>query len=81
MTDKERKIRSLRTHSEDPLLSFSEVGQQLGVTRTAVAQWAETGRLAYCRLPGGRRRVRQSVVDRIREEIVANGEPEYLRED
>jgi len=81
MTDKERKIRALKTHSEDALLTFSEAGQQLGVTRSAVAQWADTGRLAYCRLPGGRRRVRQSTVDRIRTEIIENGEPEYLREE
>jgi excisionase family DNA binding protein len=76
MTEKERKIRALKSHSEDALLSLAEVASQLGVSRGTVAQWVESRLVAYVRYPGGRRRVRQSTVDRIRTELEANEKPE-----
>lgn|GEM_PF-5348360 len=58
------------TNREDPLLTFKEAAAQVGVSAQTIGVWAtQMGRkrLKTVRLPSGRRKVRQSVIDAILE--------------
>ena len=46
-----------------PHLSVQDVADQLGVARDTVRDWADAGKLACIRTPGGWRRFAQSDVD------------------
>lgn len=68
---------------DDPLLDFKEVAAQLGVDATTIGRWAipnHSGRrrLKTVRLPSGRRKVRQSVVNQI---LLATGQNGDATED
>lgn len=65
------------SHRDDPLLTFKEVAVQIGVSESAVANWVnQTGRrrLKSVRMPSGRRKVRQSVVNEILKATGSNGD-------
>ena len=53
------------THEEDPILNVGEVGRQLGVHRSTIWRWAQTGLLEAIRMPGNRVGVRRSEVNKI----------------
>jgi excisionase family DNA binding protein len=53
------------THEQDPILSCGEVGRQIGVHRTTVWRWAQTGLLESIRMPGNQVGVRKSKVNDI----------------
>lgn len=40
------------THEEDPILTLSEVGRQLGKHHTTIARWCHDGLLKALRIPG-----------------------------
>lgn len=44
-------------------LTPGQVAAMFGVTVGTVGQWAEEGKLAYFKTPGGHRRFRRSTVD------------------
>lgn len=52
------------THQEDPLLSISEVGRQLGKSPQTIARWVLDGLLAAIRMPSGLMGVRKSEVNK-----------------
>lgn len=45
------------------VLSPKQVAEIFGVDAGTVSEWAERGRLAYFRTPGGHRRFRRDAVD------------------
>jgi transposase-like protein len=73
------------SHRDDPLLTFKEVAVQIGVSESTVASWVnQIGRrkLRSVRMPSGRKKVRQSVVNEILKATGSNGESveEYQEE-
>lgn len=48
------------THTEDPLLSLSEVARRLGKSPQTIGRWCDDGLLQIQRMPNGLRSVRQS---------------------
>jgi excisionase family DNA binding protein len=52
---------------DDRLLKPSEVAEVFGVDPKTVVRWANDGRIVSVRLPSGRHRFRQSVVDAVLE--------------
>lgn len=52
------------THEEDPILSLSEVGRQLGKTPTTISNWIRDGLLQAVRMPSGLFGVRKSAVNK-----------------
>lgn len=52
------------SHEEDPLLTLSEVGRQLGKSPQTVGRWCQEKLLEFVRLPSGLIAIRQSVVDK-----------------
>lgn len=52
------------THEEDPILTITEVGRQLGKSHQTVARWCQEGLLNYIRMPGGNFGVRKSEVNK-----------------
>lgn len=66
------------SHREDPLLTFKEVAVQIGVDESTIARWSRQmgrKRLRTVRMPSGRRKVRQSVVDAILQACADDSEP------
>ncbi len=53
-------------------LTPKQVAERFGVTVSAVADWANTGKLAYFRTPGGHRRFRVEDV----ESFIASFDPQ-----
>ena len=53
------------THEEDPILNVGEVGRQLGIHRSTVWRWAQTGLLVAIRMPNNHIGVRKSEVNKI----------------
>ena len=52
--------------SKDDFLTVSEAARELGVAPETVRRYEAQGRLAGERTPGGQRRFRRSVVERLR---------------
>ncbi len=63
--DKGNPDEAPKTHQEDPLLSLSEAGRQLGKSPNTIKRWILDGLLTFCRRPNGLMAVRQSQVDRL----------------
>ena len=55
------------THREDPLLTISDVADQIGRHRNTVSQWIKDGLLASVVDPTGLARIRKSVVNKLLE--------------
>ena len=51
--------------SEDKLLTPRQVADRFAVDPKTVTRWAVTGKLPYIRTPGGHRRYRASVIDKL----------------
>lgn len=54
-------------------LTTGDVAEQLGAHKDSVARWADAGRIACVRSPGGWRMFRQADVDAFAEELAATG--------
>ena len=52
------------TEPMDPLLTFDEAAERLGVTRQRVSQIVAQGSIERILFPGRRARIRQSCIDR-----------------
>lgn len=52
------------THQEDPILTLSEVGRQLGKSFDTINRWCRDGLLQYVRMPSGLFGVRKSEVNK-----------------
>lgn len=52
------------SHDDDPLLSPAEVARRMGRHPQTITNWLNDGLLEHTNEPGGRRRVRLSVVNR-----------------
>jgi len=52
------------THKDDPLLSPTDVGRQLGKSPQTISRWIQDGLLKAIPLPGGRVAVRKSEVNK-----------------
>lgn len=59
-----------RTHGDDPLLTLSQVGELMGVTRQTVSNWVGRGKMRCVRLPGDLPKVYRSEVNRYLQEII-----------
>ncbi len=53
------------THEEDPILKCGDVARQIGVHRTTVWRWAQSGLLESIRMPENHVGVRKSAVNEI----------------
>lgn len=60
------------------LMAPREVAALFGVTSSAVAAWADDGKLEVRRTPGGQRRYVRADVDRLYAESVATGAGEAV---
>lgn len=72
------------TNRQDPLLDFKQVAVQIGVDSSTVARWVNRPgktRLKSVRLPSGRKKIRQSVVNEILKATTSNGDEEYHEEE
>ena len=58
-----KKKRKNVTHDEDPFLSLTEVGRQIGKAPQTVRRWVQDGLILGERRPNGIYAVRQSVVN------------------
>lgn len=52
-----------QSHPEAPDLTPLDVARRMGVTPSTVSRWADEGKLAFFRTPGGQRRFRRSDVE------------------
>ena len=52
------------THEDDPILTISEVGRQLGKSAQTIARWCKDGLLSAIRQPSGLFGVRKSEVNK-----------------
>jgi excisionase family DNA binding protein len=52
------------THEDDPILTISEVGRQLGKSPQTIARWCRDGLLAAVRLPSSLFGIRKSEVNK-----------------
>lgn len=53
-----------KTHQEDPILTLSEVGRQLGKSDMTIRRWVHDGLLQSIRMPSGLPGVRKSEVNK-----------------
>lgn len=51
------------THEDDPILTISEVGRQVGKSHTTIARWVHDGLLKAIRMPSGLLGIRRSEVN------------------
>jgi len=64
--------------TEDALLTIKEAATALSVHAATVRRWITEKRIPYVRLPGGIQRLKQTTVERIREERAAYSQPEKI---
>lgn len=55
---------SFVSHSEDPMLTYTEAGELIGKSRTTLRRWVEEGLLRSFRDPNGLSRIRKSELTR-----------------
>lgn len=51
------------------LLNTTQAAERLGIHYQTLRAWADSGKIAVVRLPGGHRRFERSVIDRFRKEL------------
>ncbi len=78
MTKQEQEARAKTSHKDDPLLTFRQAADELGVHHSTISTWCDTKRMAYCTLPGGIKRIRMSTVIAVRHEIESCPPPEHI---
>jgi excisionase family DNA binding protein len=65
MTRKANSVADPPTHQDDPLLTPSEVGRQLGKSPNTIVNWIRDGLLNAVRMPSGLWAVRKSEVNKL----------------
>lgn len=60
-------------NKDEKLLTPKQVAQRFAVDPKTVTRWARTGRLPSIKTPGGHRRYRESVVDKMAVEAFESG--------
>lgn len=56
---------NVKTHEDDPILTFSEAARLIGRHRSTIQRWVDQGKIKSMTLPGSRRAVRRSEIDKI----------------
>lgn len=65
--------------TDDPLLTSSQAGQQLGVSTRSIQLWVESCKLPCYRTVGGHRRIHQSDVNALKDSLKRNEVAELLQ--